>query len=56
MPRAQAQLKGPNLYSQQRTDAKKPEDLGILGGNKVLACRLDSTQQIQGAFGMQLSF
>ena len=51
---AQAQLKGPNLHSQQWTDTKEPEDLGLLGDTKVLACRLDSTQQTQGASGTQL--
>lgn len=54
--RAQAQPKGPNLHSQQHTDAKESEVSGLLEGTKVLARRLDSTQQTQGPFGMQLRF
>lgn len=38
--RAQAQPKGPNMHSQQQTGTK---DLGLLGGTKVLACRLDTS-------------
>lgn len=34
--RAQAQLKGPNLHSQQWTDAKEPKDLGAPGRHQGL--------------------